>query len=99
MYCPCYKSLELQISKTRSGHGRKRSSQVTELYRDLCSDFEHLRRCRVKFNTNLLLLVALWLIHDLDSDAYGPTHTDPRSEKMISDHVSKKCVKRSMPSN
>lgn len=99
MYRPGAKGRKLRISKTASGRGRKRSAWVTELHKDLCTEFERVRKCGVKVNTNILAMLARKLIQESTSDIYGPTHTDPRSGRTISDHIDKKWVERFMHSN
>lgn len=93
------KGLKLRISKTASGRGRKRSIWVRELYVQLCSEFERLRRCSVKLNTYILLTIARSLVMQSTSDAFGPTHTDPNSGKPIMEHLDKKWVERFMNAN
>lgn len=91
--------LKIRISKTAHGRGRKRSIWVAELYTELCSEFDRMRKCSVKLNANLLLTIARSLVMQSNSDNYGPTHTDPRSGKLILDHLDKKWVERFMHAN
>lgn len=96
MHRPGPNGMRLRISKTAAGRGRKPSVWVTALHVDLCSEFDRLRRCSVKFNANLLLTLARNLVTASTSDVYGPTHTDPRSGKLILHHIDRKWVERFM---
>lgn len=88
--------LRRRISKTAAGRGRKRAAWVTELYEDLFEEFCRLRSCSVKFNSNLLLIVAKKLVVDSTTGAYGPNIRDPRSGKLLTDHINSKWVERFM---
>ena len=88
--------LRLRISKTASGRGRKRAAWVVQLHEDLLDEFCRLRSCGVKFNSNLLLLVAKKLVMDAKDGPYGPTMREPKSGKLVSEHLDGKWVERFM---
>lgn len=85
-----------RISKTSSGRGRKRAQWVVELHDDLFDDFCRLRSCGVKLNANLLLMIAKKLVREATCGAYGSTMRDPKSGKLVIDHINSKWIERFM---
>lgn len=55
-----------------------------------------MRRCAVKFNSNLLLHVARKLVVESTSGPYGSKMRDPKTNKLVADHINSKSVERFM---
>lgn len=85
-----------RIPNTEPGRGRKRAAWVEQLYHDLLDDVYHVRSCGVKFNGNLLLIVARALENESTSGLYGPTRREPKSDKLVEEHLNSKRVERFM---
>lgn len=88
--------LRRRISKTAPSRGRKSAPWVLQLHNDLYSEFCRLRGCSVKFNSNLLLMIAKRLLRESNDGLYGPKIRDSRSGKLLADNINSKWVERYM---
>lgn len=96
---PTLAGVHVRISKAAKGRGRKRAEWVSALYCDLKSEFERLCKLGVKFNMGLLKQLSLRLVSLDENDKCNNQTTDPKSERLISTHITSRWIQAFMQNN
>ena len=91
--------VRIHFSKARAGRGRKRALWVQLLYQELVEEFNRLRKAGVKFSGSLLLVLAGDIIKSNRLSECGTETTDPRSGKLIIEHVTARWITHFMQAN